>query len=106
MKLEKGAVTLEFDGETITFNIFNSMKFPKEKEICYQIQTLESTIGETSFDVCKSDNDLLQSLKVIASISGDKEEDLHPTLASCLVHSPKWTAEKFNAKNLEFPETL
>ena len=38
----KGTLTMEFDGEVIDFNIFETMRFPNDDHSCFSIDILDS----------------------------------------------------------------
>ena len=49
-----GALTMEFDGEVIGFNIFEAMRYPLDVHDCFSIDVLD-TLAQDMLDIIKED---------------------------------------------------
>ena len=50
----KGTLTMEFDGEVIDFNIFETMRFPNDDHSCFSIDILDS-LAQAHLDQLRED---------------------------------------------------
>ena len=48
--VDKGTLTMEFDGETIRFNIFETMRYPSDVHSCFSIDVMD-TLAQQVFEL-------------------------------------------------------
>ena len=66
INVKKGNVTLEFDEDKLTFNIFKSLQYPSEDLSNYQVNTIEAVVQEvTNQAVEGKDDDALEALVLV-----------------------------------------
>ncbi|XP_062006666.1 uncharacterized protein LOC133723817 [Rosa rugosa] len=122
----EGTLTMEFDGDVISFNIFEAMRYPCDVHSCFSIDTLEFLVQDT-FDASVGEDPLKKTLeiglnsqqqstagnaaidylssaiKVAASSSMVFNEELRELAA--ILDAPPYIPAKFSSKFIHLPLT-
>ncbi|XP_026450283.1 uncharacterized protein LOC113350376 [Papaver somniferum] len=78
----KGALTMEFDDEIISFNIFEAMRYPSDVHSCFSIDIIDS-LSQQIFEL--NDDDALENT-IVEGLGYGKYKDLETELSICDEH--------------------
>ena len=101
--LKKENVTLEFDGDKLTFNITRSMRYPKDELECYQVNTIEAVIQNATNKVVEGRDDNVLEAFVLVDDQDVQEEAEKALRMECRDPNIPFSAKKTYVEKLEMP---
>ncbi|XP_026433040.1 uncharacterized protein LOC113330445 [Papaver somniferum] len=78
----KGALTMEFDDEIISFNIFEAMRYPSDVHSCFSIDIIDSLAQQ----IFKLNSDDALENTIVEGLGYGKYKDLESELSLCDEH--------------------
>ncbi|XP_026458795.1 uncharacterized protein LOC113359363 [Papaver somniferum] len=107
--VSKGALTMEFDDEIISFNIFEAMRYPSDVHSCFSIDIIDS-LAQQIFEL--NGDDALENT-IVEGLGYGKYKDLGSELSICdelneavlALNSLQEVPQKYNASYVSLPIT-
>ncbi|XP_027071577.2 uncharacterized protein [Coffea arabica] len=99
-----GTLSMEFDGETVNFNIFEVMNYPEESNSVFTLSVIEPLVQET-FELDGEDAlevALAKHLELGATPNADMRVELHHAVGT--LHSISTVSPKYELTSLFVPE--
>ncbi|XP_071909585.1 uncharacterized protein [Coffea arabica] len=102
--VNEGTLSMEFDGETVNFNIFEAMKYPEESNSVFALSVIEPFVQET-FELDGKDAlevALIKHLELGVTLDVDLREDLLHAVEA--LHSLPPVSPRYELTSLFVPE--
>ncbi|XP_027166714.1 uncharacterized protein LOC113766758 [Coffea eugenioides] len=103
--VNEGTLSMEFDGETVNFNIFEEMKYPEESNSVFALSVIEPIVqeifeldGENALEVA-----LTKHLELGVILKVDMKDELHQAVEA--LHSLPTISPRYELTSLFVPET-
>ncbi|XP_026459867.1 uncharacterized protein LOC113360585 [Papaver somniferum] len=75
----KGTITMEFDGEPISFNIFEAMRYPSDIHSCFSVDVIDS-LAQQTFEL---DGDDVLEKSILKSLDCVNHDDMKSDIEMC-----------------------